>query len=83
MWGGDPRRLYASAQDWGQVLMIGGKSCSHGRAFTTFITLAALEWSQQAFQTTQGFYLLLELLCASSGAFRFWQDQKEQRARRY
>jgi hypothetical protein len=35
MWGGDPRRLYASAQDWGQVLMIGGKSCSHGRAFTT------------------------------------------------
>jgi hypothetical protein len=35
MWSGFPRRLYASAQDWGQVLMIGGKSCSHGRAFTT------------------------------------------------
>jgi len=35
MWSGFPRRLYASAQDWGQVLLIGGKSCSHGRAFTT------------------------------------------------
>jgi hypothetical protein len=35
MWSGFPRRLYASAQDWGQSPMFEGQICSLRRAFTT------------------------------------------------
>jgi len=58
MWSGFPRRLYASAQDWGQVLMIGGKSCSHGRAFTIMDTS-----SKSALRTrpTEFFFVIWEL----------------------
>jgi len=33
------RHVRALAHDWGQVLMFEGKSCSHFRSFTTWISV--------------------------------------------